>query len=51
VAKVCGADWLDLTARFAGPDGRISEEIMPDGLHPSEKGYAIWAEGLKPFLP
>jgi lysophospholipase L1-like esterase len=51
VAKVCGADWLDLSGRFVGADGRISEEVMPDGLHPSEKGYGIWAEGLKPFLP
>ena len=51
VAKACGAEWLDLTGRYVGADGRISEEVMPDGLHPSEKGYAIWAEALKPYLP
>jgi hypothetical protein len=24
--------------------------MMVDGLHPSLKGYEVWAEGLKPIL-
>jgi lysophospholipase L1-like esterase len=23
---------------------------MPDGLHPNEKGYQIWADAIKPQL-
>jgi len=41
-----GIVYLDLT-----PDGSMSKEIMGDFLHPTEKGYAIWAEALKPQLP
>lgn len=42
---------IDLTAKFTNPDGTISKEVMSDYLHPAAKGYAIWAEGLKPVLP
>ena len=50
------ASSADLLASFNGsgsndPDGTISKDIMPDFLHPSAKGYAIWAESLKPLLP
>jgi prolyl oligopeptidase len=39
--------YLDIGERFLGPDGSISKEIMPDYLHPGEKGYEIWAEAIK----
>lgn len=42
---------LDITAKLTNPDGTISKEVMPDFLHPGAKGYAIWAEALKPVLP
>ena len=51
VAKTCGATLIDLKAQLRGKDGIISKELMPDFLHPTEKGYAIWAEALKPHLP
>lgn len=31
-------------------NGRIPDDIMPDQLHPSLKGYAIWAEAMQPLL-
>jgi lysophospholipase L1-like esterase len=43
--------FLDLTAKFTNADGTISKEVMSDFLHPAAKGYAIWAEALKPVLP
>jgi lysophospholipase L1-like esterase/dienelactone hydrolase len=52
VAKLTGATLVDLKDKMRdGPGGTISKEMMPDFLHPAEKGYAIWAEALKPHLP
>ena len=46
-----GIVYLDITSKLLNPDGSMSKEIMEDFLHPTEKGYAIWAEALKPQLP
>ena len=40
----------DVNARLADADGTLSEGMMVDGLHPSLKGYQVWAEGLIPIL-
>jgi lysophospholipase L1-like esterase len=37
---------LDLTRHFLAPDGSIPAELMPDQVHPSERGYQIWADAL-----
>ncbi len=42
--------WLDIGNTFLAPDGSLSQEIMPDALHLSEKGYKLWAEALEPKL-
>lgn len=41
---------LDITAKWLGPDGAVSTDLMPDSLHPNEKGYQVWAEALRPLL-
>ena len=46
-----GIVYLDITSKLLNPDGSMSKDIMGDFLHPTEKGYAIWAEALKPQLP
>ena len=28
-------------------DGTLPRDVMPDFLHPNEKGYEIWAEAVK----
>jgi beta-glucosidase len=38
--------YLDLNTYFIDGQGNIPEDIMADGLHPSTKGYAIWANEL-----
>jgi lysophospholipase L1-like esterase len=38
--------FMDIGDRFLAPDGTISEEVMPDGLHPSAVGYQIWADAI-----
>jgi len=43
--------WFDINSKFLGADGAtMSREIMPDMLHPGEKGYVIWAEAVKDKL-
>jgi lysophospholipase L1-like esterase len=37
---------LDLTQQFLASDGSIPAELMPDQVHPSERGYEIWADAL-----
>ncbi len=39
--------FLNLNRRFLDGEGRLPEEIMPDALHPSERGYRLWAEGME----
>ena len=41
---------LDIGSKFLEPDGTLSLEIMPDLLHPNEKGYQIWAEAIENTL-
>ncbi len=36
--------------KLAESDGKLLAGMMPDGLHPSVKGYQAWADGLKPML-
>ena len=50
LAKDDNVTYLDINERFLLADGTLSKEIMPDLLHPKQKGYAIWAEGLEPTL-
>jgi lysophospholipase L1-like esterase len=42
--------FLDVNARLADAQGKLFEGMTVDGLHPSLKGYQVWAEGLTPIL-
>jgi lysophospholipase L1-like esterase len=42
--------FLDVNARLADAKGALFEGMTVDGLHPSLKGYEVWADGLKPIL-
>ena len=53
IEKLDGHDnvkYLDIGPNFLDPDGTLSKTIMPDALHPNEKGYMIWAEAMAPTL-
>ena len=43
--------WCDFNAKWT-PDGGwgVPKELMPDGIHPSAAGYAIWRAALEPLL-
>jgi beta-glucosidase len=42
--------FMDIGHLFVQPDGIISKEIMRDFVHPSAKGYKLWAEAMEPKL-
>ncbi len=42
--------YLDIGAAFLDEAGEIPEDVMPDALHPNEKGYRIYAEAVKPMV-
>jgi lysophospholipase L1-like esterase len=39
--------YLDIGAEFLDADGNIPVDVMTDALHPSTKGYEIWAKAVK----
>ncbi len=39
--------YLDIGAKFLDEKGNIPTDVMGDALHPSAKGYEIWAEAVK----
>ena len=45
-----GVKFLDIGPAFLDENGFLSEEMMPDTTHPSEKGHEIWAEAIMPEL-
>jgi len=40
------ATYIDLAAQFFASDGSLPEALMPDGTHPSDASYKIWADAL-----
>ena len=42
--------YVDFGNKFLLPDGKINRDLMPDTLHPSAKGYEIWAEAIRPIV-
>jgi lysophospholipase L1-like esterase len=38
--------YFDIGAKFLDADGNIPRDVMSDALHPSSKGYEIWAEAV-----
>ena len=40
--------FMDIGDRFLASDGSIPVEMMADGLHPTTRGYEIWAEAVMP---
>jgi len=42
--------YLDINGKFLDENGTLTREIMPDLLHPGEKGYQLWAEAMDPTV-
>jgi lysophospholipase L1-like esterase len=42
--------YLNVNRGLADGEGKLHEGMMGDRLHPTVKGYQVWADGLKPVL-
>jgi lysophospholipase L1-like esterase len=42
--------FMDIGGKFLDADGKLPREVMPDLLHPNDKGYAIWADAIGPVI-
>ena len=42
--------FLDLSPRFLDDRGRLAQDLMPDYLHPNERGYQVWADGMEDMI-
>ncbi|MBU6433031.1 MAG: acetylglucosamine-6-sulfatase, partial [Nitrospirae bacterium] len=42
--------FLDLSRHFLDDRGRLSQDLMPDYLHPNERGYQVWANGMEEMV-
>ncbi len=38
--------YVDFGPKLIGPDGTVPKELMPDGVHLSDKGYQLWADAV-----
>jgi lysophospholipase L1-like esterase len=50
IAKLHDGDrvhYLDIGSRFLDAERNIPRDVMSDALHPTTKGYEIWAEAVK----
>jgi lysophospholipase L1-like esterase len=41
-----GIRYIDIGAGFLKPDGSLNRALLPDGTHPNEAGYGLWADAL-----
>jgi len=44
------ARYLDIGGAFLDGNGTLPKAIMADGLHPTERGYQVWADAITPTL-
>jgi lysophospholipase L1-like esterase len=42
--------YVDVNDKLASSDGVLFEGMTVDKLHPTVKGYQVWADGLRPLL-
>lgn len=53
ISQLDGKDnvkYLDIGQKFLDDDGTLPKSIMPDSLHPNQKGYQIWAAAVNPTI-
>lgn len=42
--------FLNINKALLNEQGVLTREVMPDLLHPKEKGYQLWAEAMEPTI-
>lgn len=49
-AKENNITLVDIGSKMLAPDGTLPKEISNDFCHPTEKGYQIWADGIRSLI-
>jgi len=49
-AKENNITLVDIGPKMLAPDGTLPKEIASDFCHPTEKGYQIWADGIRSLI-
>jgi lysophospholipase L1-like esterase len=44
------ASFVDIGSKLIEKDGSITPETMPDAVHPTARGYVIWADAIQPLI-
>ena len=42
--------FLNINESFLNSDGVLTRDVMPDLLHPQQKGYQLWAKAMQPTI-
>jgi lysophospholipase L1-like esterase len=42
--------YLNVNDKLADPDGKLFDGMTVDKLHPTLRGYQVWADALKPVF-
>lgn len=42
--------FLDLSRNFIDERGHLAQDLMPDYVHLSERGYQVWADGMEDMI-
>ena len=42
--------YLDICEKYFRPDGTVNSKLLGDLVHPTGKGYEIWAEAMEPLF-
>jgi len=42
--------FVDIGPRFLAPDGTMLPGLTSDWTHPTDKGYQIWADAIRPYI-
>lgn len=50
IKEIPNVTFMDIGKEFLDDQGFLSEEMMPDTTHPSEKAHEIWAQAIVPTL-
>ena len=45
-----GCTFVDIYAKFIGPNGEPMPQYFSDDMHLNDAGYQIWADAVRPSL-
>lgn len=50
IARELGAEFVDISAGLLDAKGVYPKDMARDSLHPTAKGYQVWADALLPYV-